>query len=148
MLQRVLISALFCLSLLPAVARAQTPIVFSQSGAAISGYDPVAYFTIGAAVQGKEEFALVWKRAEWHFVSPENRDLFEANPRAYAPQYGGYCAYGVSRGGLSATDPKAWLIRDGRLFLVHNDSVRKVFAADTVGYVTGADANWPHVLRD
>lgn len=149
MFYRTILAVLLCLSLLPAAAvRAEQGLVFTRSGAAIAGYDPVAYFTEGAPVQGKVEYALVWKRAEWWFATAENRALFETNPYAYAPQYGGYCAYSVAHGGLSATDPQSWVIRDGRLFLVHSDVIREMFNADLVGHVAGADANWPAVLRD
>lgn len=59
-------------------------------GVAIKGYDPVAYFTEGDAVQGKSEFSYSWNEAKWHFASEANRDLFASEPERYAPQYGGY----------------------------------------------------------
>lgn len=146
------LSFLFALFLsfgsLAAPLRAETQIVYAQDGAAIAGYDPVAYFTMGQAVRGKPEHALVWKRAEWWFVTLENRALFEANPRAYAPQYGGYCAYGLARGALSTTHPEIWTIHDGRLYLIHNDRVKAVWTRDIPAHVTAADAQWPGVLRD
>ena len=138
---------LFCAALTGA-AMADSPMVHSQQGMAISGYDPVAYFTLGRAVRGKAELKLVWKRAEWRFATAENRAMFEANPRAYAPQYGGYCAYGVAKGVLSTTRPDVWVIHDGRLYLIHSAGVRRIWSSDRSAHVALADGNWPGVLRD
>ena len=88
---------------------------------AIKGYDPVAYFTQNAAVQGSEEFSYSWLGATWHFASAENRDLFAADPVKYAPQYGGLCADGVSFGTVTTNiDPKAWRIIEGKLYLAYD----------------------------
>ena len=59
-------------------------------GVAIKGYDPVAYFTEGRAVEGSNDFSYVWNDAKWHFTSAQNRDLFASEPERFAPQYGGY----------------------------------------------------------
>jgi hypothetical protein len=59
-------------------------------GVAIKGYDTVAYFTEGRAVQGTSEFEVTWQDARWRFASAANRDLFAANQERYAPQYGGF----------------------------------------------------------
>ncbi len=138
---------LMAVSAAPSHAQSNAPITYVEQGAALSGYDPVAYFTLGQPVPGKPEFKLVWKRAEWRFVSREHRDLFEANPRAYAPQYGGYCAYGVSKGHLSTTKPDVWMIHQGRLYLVHNRAVLAVWQHDVPGHVDQANDHWPQLLR-
>lgn len=88
---------------------------------AIKGYDPVAYFTENKAVEGSPAYAHRWLGAEWHFASAENRELFIANPGKYAPQYGGYCADGVSFGTVTTNiDPQAWRIIDGKLYLSYD----------------------------
>ncbi|WP_237684200.1 YHS domain-containing (seleno)protein [Pseudaminobacter soli (ex Zhang et al. 2022)] len=88
---------------------------------AIKGYDPVAYFTDNAAVQGSQQYTYRWLGATWVFASAENRDLFKADPAKYAPQYGGYCADGVSFGTVTTNiDPKAWRIIDGKLYLSYD----------------------------
>ena len=69
-------------------------------GVAIKGYDPVAYFTKGAPVRGSKTHSLKHAGVEWRFSSAENKTAFAANPAKYMPAYGGYCAYGVSRGYL------------------------------------------------
>jgi YHS domain-containing protein len=88
---------------------------------AIKGYDPVAYFTRNAAVEGSEKFSYQWLGATWQFASAENRDLFKADPAKYAPQYGGYCADGVSFGTVTTNiDPKAWRIIEGKLYISYD----------------------------
>lgn len=130
-----------------APARADSPMVFVHDGAAISGYDPVAYFTEQRAMPGDADIILVWKGAQWHFVNKRNRALFESNPRAYAPQFGGYCAYGLARGRLVASQPDAWAIHDGKLYLIHNKQVRGLWEQDIPGNLVLADSHWPAVLR-
>ena len=88
---------------------------------AIKGYDPVAYFTDNKAVEGSATYSHRWLGAEWHFASARNRDLFIADPGKYAPQYGGYCADGVSFGTVTTNiDPNAWRIIDGKLYLSYD----------------------------
>ncbi|MDP9812250.1 YHS domain-containing protein [Rhizobium tibeticum] len=88
---------------------------------AIKGYDPVAYFTDNKAIEGSPAYAHQWLGAEWHFASAKNRDLFIADPGKYAPQYGGYCADGVSFGTVTTNiDPQAWRIIDGKLYLSYD----------------------------
>ncbi len=88
---------------------------------AIKGYDPVAYFTESKAIKGSPTYSHHWLGAEWHFASAENRDLFVADPARYAPQYGGYCADGVSFGTVTTNiDPQAWRIIDGKLYLSYD----------------------------
>ncbi|AAV94451.1 twin-arginine translocation pathway signal sequence domain protein, putative [Ruegeria pomeroyi DSS-3] len=125
---------------------AETPVFYADDGAAIRGYDTVAYFTQGAPVQGAPAIAVMWKGAVWHFASHENRAAFEANPRAFAPQFGGYCAYAVARGYTTDTDPTAWRIVDGELFLIHSPEVARLWAEDIAGNIAGARRNWPSVL--
>jgi YHS domain-containing protein len=129
-------------------ALAGEPPVFSDwRGRAIRGYDVVAYFTEGKPVPGSSEFTHEWKGAVWQFASATNRDLFAANPEAYAPQYGGYCAYAVANGSTASVDPEAWQIVDGKLYLNYSRSILKRWQKDVEGYITKADANWPRVLQ-
>ena len=131
---------------LGAPAFAAKPEVFSVDGVAIRGYDPVAYFTEGAPVEGRAEFSVEWKGATWQFASAENRATFEGNPEAFAPKYGGYCAYAVAKGGTATTSPNAWAIHEDRLYLNFNRTVRGIWSRDIPGNVAKADANWPGVL--
>jgi len=132
---------------LGAPAQAADPPVFSASGVAIRGYDPVAYFTEAKPVRGKAEFAHSWNGTTWHFASAEHRDRFKAEPAKYAPQYGGYCAYAVSKGYVAPIDPTAWRIVDGKLYLNYNADIQKTWSSDVAGYIRRGDANWPKVLK-
>ncbi len=112
-------------------------------GVAIDGYDPVAYFTDGKPVEGSKQFVHSWSGATWRFASAGHRDRFAADPERYAPAYGGYCAWAVSRGYTADIDPRAWTIHEGRLFLNYDLEVQAEWSRDIPGNVAKADANWP-----
>ena len=109
---------------------------------AIKGYDPVAYFTDNGPAQGKAEYSATYNNAIYHFVNAANRDQFKADPEAYAPQYGGYCAFGVAMGKKFETDPEAWKIEGGKLYLNLDKSVQKRWLSDTQGFIQDANTNW------
>ncbi|MFT7594247.1 MAG: YHS domain-containing protein [Paracoccaceae bacterium] len=136
------------LSAVAAPSRADVPIFYAADGAAINGYDTVAYFTDGTPVKGKADYAVMWKGVVWQFSNLQNRETFEADPRSYAPQYGGYCAYAVSRGFRASTAPEAWRIVAGKLYLIHTPVVHQLWARDIDGNIARADVNWPGVLHD
>ena len=138
--------ALCAFALLSGPARADEPWFYADGGVALSGYDAVAYITRNEAVRGSPDHAVMWKGATWHFVSAENRSQFEMNPSAYAPQYGGYCAYAVSRGYTAKTDPEAFTVHDGKLYMNYSRQVQVLWDKDRPGHITSADANWPAVL--
>jgi hypothetical protein len=122
--------------------------VFAPGGVAINGYDPVAYFVEGRPVQGRKDLSVKWLGVMWRFASEANRQAFEMDPRAYAPQYGGYCAYGLSHGAIVSTVPEAWRIHEGKLYLSSSAEALREWAADIAGNVRRADANWPGALQD
>ena len=130
----------------PAIAFAQKAPINTESGAAIRGYDPVAYHRELQPVKGSEQFTASWKGATWRFASAQNRDLFKANPERYAPQYGGYCAYGVAGGYTVGIDPDAWSVVNGKLYLNYSPGVQASWKQDVPGYIRKADANWPTAL--
>jgi hypothetical protein len=121
---------------------AQQAEVFSKSGMAIRGYDAVAYFKEGKPVKGDEQFSFKWNDANWVFSSLENLDSFKLNPEKFAPQYGGYCAYGVSENHKAPTDPEAWTIADGKLYLNYNLKVKELWKENQAGRIEDADKNW------
>ena len=140
------LAALISFLFLSAAAVAQKAPVYSDSSGAIRGYDPVAYFTEGRPVKGSREFTHPWRGATWRFASAENRERFAAAPETYAPQYGGYCAYGVASGYAVKIEPDAWSVVDGKLYLNYDRGVQKTWQSDVPGYIRKADANWPRVL--
>ena len=137
-----------CIALLGAqVAAATEPVYQSFLGTAIRGTDPVAYFTEGRPVEGSSDFTHEWNGATWRFASAENRDRFAADPEAYAPQFGGYCAWAVSQGYTASTDPEAWDIVDGKLYLNYSKSVQEQWHRDVPGNIAAGNRNWPKVLE-
>lgn len=130
------------------LAQSKSEIYTDWFGVAIKGYDPVAYHAEGKPVKGSKGYELQWKDAKWRFASAENKLLFEADPDKYAPQYGGYCAWAVSRGYTAGVDPKdAWRIVDDKLYLNYSPKVKKQWEEDIPGNIKKGDANWPDVLK-
>ena len=127
-------------------ALAVDPVFSTYLGGAIRGYDPVAYFTEGRPVKGNRAHRAEWMGATWSFASAENRKLFESDPEKYAPRYGGYCAWAVSRGYTASIDPDAWSIVDGALYLNYSLGVRDQWSQDVPGNIAKGDANWPMLL--
>lgn len=117
---------------------------FSQL--AVDGHDAVAYFTEGKPVKGSSEFETEYNGAVWRFSSAENLEVFTADPEAYAPQYGGYCAWAVSQGYTARGNPDNWRIVDDKLYLNYNDEVQDRWEKDIPGFIELANANWPGVL--
>ncbi len=128
--------------------RAEKPVNTTFLGVAIKGYDAVAYFADGKPVKGESDYSYEWNGAEWRFSSAAHRDLFKADPVKYAPQYGGYCAWAVSRGYAAGIDPEAWKIVNGRLYLNYSMKVQKQWAEDIPGNVAKAEENWPEILKN
>lgn len=127
---------------------AQSPARFlNRQGVALGGYDAVAYFTESRPVKGDPAFEYSWDGAKWRFVSAEHRDRFAREPQRYAPQFGGYCAYAVSRGYTASADPEAWSVVNGKLYVNYSMSVKKTWEKDPAGYIAKAEANWPAVVR-
>jgi len=119
------------------------PINRDGKGVAIKGYDPVAYFTQSKPVKGSAEFTYKWKDSTWMFANADDRDMFAKSPEKFAPQYGGYCAYGVSQGHTAPIDPEAWTIIEGKLYLNYSQGVKKTWSQSIPKYLEEADKNWP-----
>jgi len=124
---------------------AQKSATFVQGDKAIRGYDPVAYFTESKPVKGNEKLIYNWNNTNWYFSSQQNLDLFKTSPEKYAPQYGGYCAYGLSNGYKAPTDADAWTIENGKLYLNYNTEVRDMWNKERKERIEKADKNWPQV---
>lgn len=123
--------------------------VYSENGVAIRGTDPVSYFDEGAPRPGSADVTAEWSGSTWRFASAETRERFLADPVAYAPQYGGFCAWAVAaKGELYSTDPDAWKIVDGKLYLNFNAGVQKRWEADIPGFIEEGDRRWPEIVRN
>lgn len=130
-----------------AMAAHAIPQVFSTKEGAIRGYDPVAYLTENRAVKGQKSLTYSWNGAVWHFASKANLEAFKADPMKFAPQYGGYCAYGVAEGYTPETDPQAFKVVDNKLYLNLSKYVAQQWEKDITGYVKAANENWPRCLQ-
>ena len=139
--------ALIIIALVASVTtlEAQKSEVYATDDGAIRGYDPVAYFTESKPVKGKPEFKLEWQGQPWYFSSATNLAVFKASPETYAPQYGGYCAFGMSRGYKASTEPQAWTIVDKKLYLNYSRSVQEDWNKQRQHFIQKADDNWPTV---
>lgn len=140
-----ILAAVFTLIFIP-LALAGKPMTFATSDGAIRGYDPVAYFVIGEPTPGRNKYSTKWKGAIYKFSSADNLAIFKSDPGRYAPQYGGYCAYAVSKGATATTDPEAWSIVNGKLYLNFSPAIKKRWSGDIPGHVRSANKNWPGVL--
>jgi YHS domain-containing protein len=120
---------------------------FEKDGVAIRGYDPVAYFTEKKPVRGVPGYKAEYKGSTFQFLSQANRDAFVADPTRYAPQYNGFCAFGVAQGYKAAIDPAAFTIVDNKLYLNYDGTVQKQWRADIPGFLAKGEKNWPRVAQ-
>ncbi len=121
--------------------------VFATNDGAIRGYDPVAYFDQSKPLKGNKSYHYKWKGAIWYFTNEGNLNKFKSDPEAYAPQFGGYCAYAVAKGSTATTDPEAWTIVDGKLYLNYSKAVQKKWRANQDELIAKGHKNWPGVLK-
>lgn len=111
---------------------------------AIHGFDPVSYFD-GGPQRGLAEFSTLWNGGVYRFVSKANLRKFTGHPEKYAPQFGGFCAYGVSVGKKFDGDPEVYAIVDGRLYFNLNPSIKKTWQKDVPGNIVKANKNWTKI---
>jgi hypothetical protein len=140
------VSAIVLFAAVVAVAAAKPPVNVSRAELALRGHDAVAYWTDGRPVPGTAAFEHRWNGAVWRFATAANRDAFAKEPARYAPQFGGYCAYAVSRGYTADADPSAWRIVDGRLYVNYSRRVQTLWEQDIPGNIAKGRSNWPAVL--
>lgn len=136
-------SLLLVVCVLSTTIHAQAIKYYTTNGTAINGYDPVAYFFQNTAIAGTESYTTDWSGSKWKFISQANLDSFKLAPSKYAPQYGGFCAYGCSENHKSPTDPNAFTIVDNKLYLNYSLKVKALWIKDTTGRIKNADAYWP-----
>ncbi|WP_417316804.1 YHS domain-containing (seleno)protein [Emcibacter sp.] len=116
-----------------------------DNGVAILGYDTVAYFTEDRPVFGDPLYEVTWAGAKWRFASEDHRDAFAKEPNKYAPQYGGYEPVFIAKGYSSPTDPLIWTLRDGKLYLHHNENTKAYWLENFQEKISQAEANWPRI---
>ena len=115
----------------------------TASGIALKGYDPVAYIQNSEAMPGNSEFTVTWDDADWQFASAENMTLFEQDPEAYAPQFGGFCSFAASKGFTADISPDAWHVHDRKLYVFADKNVQDDWVAGIDdGTLEASIANW------
>jgi YHS domain-containing protein len=130
----------------PALADGGVYVGVEGETVAISGYDAVSYFEgDGTPLEGDAQYSVTWNGAEWHFASQSNADKFKADPNAYAPQYGGHCAWAMSRGSLAPGDATLYKIVDGKLYLNFNQQVQQTWVKDIPGFIAKSDPAWKEI---
>lgn len=128
-------------------ATTEQVVVDRYTGLAISGFDPVAYFTDGAPTLGRPDFEYRFAGAVWRFRNEGNRAAFMADVAVYLPRYGGHDPIALARAVALPGDPRLWLVVGERLYLFHSPQARAAFAADSARAVANADRHWLSVRR-
>ncbi len=119
----------------------------NKEGAAILGYDAVAYFTDNKPVKGNPKFQSEYEGAKYLFASADHKKLFDSNPAKYAPAYGGYCGYAASIGKVRPANPALWSIVDGQFIVQHTKGAVELWEKDVHGNKAKADTNWPKLVE-
>ncbi len=132
---------------LSAIATAKELLNVDSHGIAIQGYDPVAFFTDGRPVKGIPQFQSEYNGAKYYFASSEHKIAFDKQPARYEPQFGGYCAYGASKGTRAPIKIEAWQIVNGRLLMQYDLDIKDKFNQDQEGSLKKADENWPGLVE-
>jgi hypothetical protein len=149
-IQALLGIALAAVIFAPLAGRAATDnqlAVNSNTGLAISGFDPVAYFTEGKAIFGQPEIELNLDGAVWRFSNEGNRGAFAGHPEVYAPRFGGYDPVAVGQGRSVPGHPLFWVVVGQRLYFFYSEKSRAAFLADTGRIIDTAERKWPEVAR-
>ncbi|WP_316838697.1 YHS domain-containing (seleno)protein [Pedobacter gandavensis] len=143
-MKTLLFAVLLC-GFISTAAQAQKSEIFAPSGKAIKGFDPVAFFTEGMAVKGQDSLSYDWKGAKWMFATRKNMEQFKSEPTRFAPQYGGYCAYGTSGGYKAPTQTETWTIVNDKLYFNYNKKVKENWTKDQSALIEKADILWPQI---
>lgn len=137
-----------CISLSLPRAVAAPIEVNPDTGLAISGFDPVAYFTEGKPELGRSGLELNLGGAVWQFRNEGNRAAFAEHPEVYMPRFGGYDPVAIARGESVPGHPLIWALVGQRLYLFYDTKARDAFMADPGRIIVAADRKWPTVSKD
>lgn len=131
---------------IPVFGQSKSLVNLDKNGIAIQGYDPVAFFTQNRPVKGVPQFESKYNGARYLFATADDKAMFDANPAKYEPEFGGFCAYGASKGHTAPIKIEAWQIVNGRLLMQYDLGVKKEFNKDQQGNLQKADKNWPAIV--
>jgi YHS domain-containing protein len=142
LLRTVLAGVMLSATLAASVMAAGVDVNATTTGLALRGFDPVSYFTNGAPAEGDLRHTAQYNGATYRFVSKDNKEKFESDPAAYAPVYGGYCAFGTAMGFKFDGDPTVWKIVDNKLYLNLSKKVQTRWEGEQSEFIQKADTNW------
>jgi YHS domain-containing protein len=145
-MKRELITMIAFVAMIPTV-NAQKSAVYAPDGIALNGYDAVAFFTQAKPVKGSADYSFKWNGANWLFSSKADLESFKRSPEKYAPQYGGYCAYGTAQGHKAPTQADTWTIVDDKLYFNYNLKVKELWGKSRSAFIDSANKNWV-LLKD
>lgn len=128
-----------------AAAMTDRIVVDPNTGLAISGFDPVAYFVDHLPRLGRSGLELDYADTVWRFDNIGNRAAFAAHPEVYMPQFGGYDPIAIVRGAGTPGHPLIWLVSGQRLYLFYSVETRDAFAANPERAFVEAERAWPRV---
>jgi YHS domain-containing protein len=143
-MKKVLVVVIALLSVCSVVSAQKSP-VYAPKGIALDGYDAVAFFKQGKPVKGSSAYTVQWNGAQWLFADKADLESFKNTPEKYAPQYGGYCAYGAAKGHKATSEVDTWSIVNGKLYLNYDQSVKSTWNKDQAAYIESANKNWPQI---
>lgn len=148
MILRKYIPLILCFFFLGLAANAEEPVYTGLFGnIALGGYDSVSYFEKnGEPVKGDKIYTFEWRGAEWRFSNQKNLELFRENPKAFAPQYGGYCAWAISQGKLAKGDPKVYALVNGKLYLNYSKKIEKRWHINRDNFIRLAEVEYPQLV--
>jgi len=131
-----------------APARAGGKDIYAEAGVAMAGGDVVAYFSQGHYQPGRPDLGLRWRGVTWLFATQAHRERFEMNPRAFAPRFGGWCAYRMAWGERAAPDPRVFALHDGALYLLGDAGNLGLWSQEAPLLIARAEAHWQQGRAD
>ena len=127
------------------LARAHAGDFFEKDGFAIDGYDAVSFFESSGPIKGTQAISVTFRGSVFLFSSEDHKKEFLKNPEKYSPQFNGYCAFGLARGYKAKSEPGAFSVVKGKLYLNYDLLVRKKWLEKRDDFIEKAEANWPSV---
>jgi hypothetical protein len=125
----------------------ETVVVNADTGLAISGFDPVAYFTDHRARIGRPDLELRAEGAIWRFENPGNKAAFAMHPEVYTPRFGGHDPVAIARGASVPGHPLFWAVVGDRLYLFYSADARATFLTDPGRFIAAAGRKWPELAH-
>ena len=113
---------------------------------ALGGMDVVSLRDSGRTIGGDGSISTHWKGRDWIFANEANRAAFEANPRAYAPGFGGNCPVKLSEGQKQPGRPDLAIVVSGTLYLTSTAGARDRLANDPAIIAVAAE-QWKRLGR-